>query len=167
MSKPDGDILILGIGNLLLRDEGVGVHLARALAEAPGARDLPDGTRVVEGGTLGLELLPLVDDARAVVFLDAINVGAPPGTITIIRGAALQQAFGLHLSAHQIGAADLLAVAQLSGALPERCALVGIQPERVDIGLELSAAVRAALAGAIEQAHEVACALALEENSHA
>jgi hydrogenase maturation protease len=171
MSKPDGALLILGIGNLLLRDESVGVHVVRALAaqaaRSPGT--LPSGTHIVEGGTLGLELLPLIDDARAVLLVDAAYLGQSPGSISVLRGADLDLALGMHLSPHQIATSDLVAVARLNGALPEAVALVGIQPAAVEVGLELSRPVSEAIAQATAMARQEAWNLehAQRELTHA
>lgn len=150
MSRADGPVLLLGIGNLLMRDEGVGIQVVRAL-EDPGF-GLPPGTRVVDGGTLGLDLLPLIDDARAVVLVDAVDIGAAPGTVAVLRGMEIGGALGGHISPHQVGIGDLLAVARLTGVLPERVALVGVQPATVEIGLDLSPTVGAVLPLAAEAA---------------
>lgn len=150
MTDPDGPLLALGIGNVLLRDEGLGVLVARALAAAAERPEgaLPPGTEVVDGGTLGLDLLPRIEDARAVVIVDAVDLGEPPGTVVLLRGAALHGALAHHVSPHQVGISDLLGAARLAGTLPERVALVGVQPAEIAIGLEPSAPVRAALPAA-------------------
>ncbi|MGD9933215.1 MAG: hydrogenase maturation protease [Dehalococcoidia bacterium] len=150
-------LLILGVGNVLLQDEGVGIHLAEALELEPAL--LPGGAMVVDGGTLGIELLPLVADAGALLLLDALNVGAKPGTVRIFRGDDLTAAFGTRMSPHQVGAGDLLAVARLTGALPQAVALVGIQPQTIDYCLDLSAVVSAAMPGALAAARDEAWAL--------
>jgi hydrogenase maturation protease len=152
-----GPLLILGVGNVLLQDEGVGIHLARALEPEPDL--LPRGASVVDGGTLGLELLPLVEDAAALLVLDALNVGAEAGAVRVLRGDDLTTAFGTRMSPHQVGAGDLLAVARLTGVLPPAVALVGIQPEVIGYGLDLSPTVAAALPGALVAAREEAWAL--------
>jgi hydrogenase maturation protease len=150
-------VLILGIGNVLLRDEGVGVRVVQALAED--RTPLPRGTRVVDGGTLGLELLPLLEDAHRVVFVDAVHLSEAPGTVRTLRDQELTPAIHHHLSPHQVGTADLLAVAQLLGVLSERVALVGIQPDAVEVGLELSEAVQQAIPAAVQAARAAAWSL--------
>ncbi|HEX8939165.1 MAG TPA: hydrogenase maturation protease [Candidatus Limnocylindrales bacterium] len=151
MSRADGPLLALGIGNILLRDEGLGVLVARTLAaeagEAGGA--LPPGTEVVDGGTLGLDLLPRIEDARAVLLIDAVDLRRPAGSIALLEGDALHGALAHHVSPHQVGVSDLLGAARLAGTLPERVALVGVQPASIEIGLEPSAAVAAALPEAV------------------
>lgn len=148
MSQPTGELLVLGVGNVLMRDEGVGVHVARAIAS-----DLPpitDGVRVVDGGTLGLDLLPMVSDARAVVLIDAVDLRAEPGTVGVLRGDAVHGALGGHLSPHQVGLGDLVAVGRLTGELPEHVVLVGIQPGAIEVGIELTTACAAAVPRAID-----------------
>lgn len=150
MSQPAGAILLVGVGNVLLGDEGVGIHVARELAARQAT--LPRGTRVLDGGTLGLDLLPLVADADAVVFVDAVDTEAPPGTITVFRDEEIVATLGGRLGPHQLGIADLVATARLTGMLPARMALVGIQPSSLEVSLELTPAVRGALPLAVEAA---------------
>jgi hydrogenase maturation protease len=149
--------LVIGIGNMLLRDEGVGVRvvseLARGLAE--GGPAVPPGTTFVDGGTLGLELLPMIQDASILVLVDAVNLRRPPGSAAVFRGDAIEGVLAGHVSPHQVGVADLVAAARLLGVLPEATSLVGIQPALIEIGLELTAAV--------EEAVPVAMALVREE----
>jgi len=158
MTRPHGPILVLGIGNVLLRDEGAGVHVIRALQGLVdrGDMELPPGTSVLDGGTLGLDLLPLISDARAVLLVDAIDGGRTPGAVEVIRGDALREAQAGRILPHRVGVGDLLATARLTGALPEAVALVGIQPSEIDVGLELTEVVRAAVPEAVAAAlHEL------------
>ena len=148
MSSPAGDVLVLGVGNVLMRDEGVGVHVARAIAGE--ASLVGDDVRVVDGGTLGLDLLPLVADARAVILVDAVDLRANPGTIGVLRGDAVHGVLGGHLSSHQVGLGDLVAVGRLAGVLPDRIVLVGIQPAAIEVGLDLTTECAAAVPLAID-----------------
>lgn len=157
MTRADGPILVLGIGNLLLSDEGVGVRVierlgAGTMADAIGAAratavdgSAPVEVALVDGGTLGLDLLPLIDGARALVLVDAVNLRAAPGTVTVVRGGDIHAALGAHLSPHQVGVSDLVAVARLTGQLPDELALVAVQPGSIEVGLELTGPVRAAV----------------------
>jgi len=139
------DIVVLGIGNLLAGDDGVGVHVVRAMEDA-GPRDGLDGDiRVVDGGTMGLELLPLIADSRAVVLVDAVELGLAPGSIRVLEGDALGGVMAHPLSAHQVGVADLLALGRLTGMLPDHVVLVGVQPAFMGTSLELSWPVRRAV----------------------
>lgn len=138
--------LILGVGNILLQDEGVGVAVTRLFRE--GDASLPPGTRVVDGGTLGLDLLPLIGDAGSMVLVDAVDLGREPGAITVLRDDEIHGALAGHLSPHQVGISDMIAAARLMGELPSRVSLVGIQPGTIAIGLDLTAAVAAAVPAA-------------------
>ncbi len=151
MSDAGGPLLVLGVGNVLLRDEGVGVRVCEALDQEveEGQLELPPRTEIVDGGTLGLDLLPRIEDAGALVMVDAVDLRQPPGTVTVLRGDALHGALAGHVSPHQVGVGDLLAAARLRGGLPERVALVGIQPGEIAIGLDLTEAVAAAVPEAI------------------
>lgn len=151
MSRPDGPLLVLGVGNVLLGDEGIGVRIMGELGRraSAGQISLPAGTRLVDGGTLGLDLLPLIEDARAILFVDAVDLGRAPGTVAVIEGRALATVLAGHLSAHQVGLADLLAVGRLLGTLPDAVALIGVQPGEVSVGLEQTPAVKAAVEAAV------------------
>lgn len=148
MSLPTGELLVLGVGNVLMRDEGVGVHVAREIARDQSS--IGGDVHVVDGGTLGLDLLPLIADARAVVLIDAVDLRAEPGTVTVLRGNAVHGALGGHLSPHQVGLGDLVAVGRLTGALSEPVVLVGIQPAAVEVGLDLTTECAAAVPRAID-----------------
>jgi hydrogenase maturation protease len=151
VSRPDGPILVIGVGNVLLRDEGVGVRVARELHRLAGEGRLaiPAATRVVDGGTLGLDLLPLIEDARALLMIDAVDLRAAPGTIRVIGGDELHGALAGHVSPHQVGIGDLLAAARLIGTLPEAVSLVAIQPGDISVDLALSPDVEAAVPAAV------------------
>jgi hydrogenase maturation protease len=157
MTVPGGSLLIVGIGNILLRDDGVGIAVVREIERRAGRGDLqlPDGTALVDGGTLGLGLLPLVAEARAIVLVDAVDRGREPGALEVLRGAELvaEAAGGGRSGAVRVsrgGLGDLLVAARLAGTDPAAIALVGIQPAEIAVGLELTAAVRKAVSAAAE-----------------
>jgi hydrogenase maturation protease len=150
-----GDVIVLCLGNVLAGDDGIGVHIARALL----GEDLA-GARVVDGGTLGIELLPVIADAGALILVDAVELGMPAGTVRTIEGDALHAAVSQHLSAHQVGVADLLALGRLTGALPDRVVLVGVQPARLVVSTELSEAAGSAMPAALQAVRDAAAALA-------
>ncbi len=158
MTTAGGELLVIGIGNVLLRDDGAGVRVAELAGRVHDGRAdaFPPRTRVVDGGTLGLELLPMVEDARAVVLIDAVDLRGSPGDVAVLRGEALEGTLYLHVSPHQVGVGDLLAAGRLTGRLPDQVALVGIQPGEISVGLDLTAAVQAALLRAAELAGSVA-----------
>jgi len=151
MIGPADRLVVLGVGNALLGDDGVGVHVVRELDRLARHGDvaLPDGTTVLDGGTLGPDLLAWVGGARALLLVDAANLEAPPGTMEILRDADLVSNGG-PASPRRAGVGELLDVARLGGMLPREVALVAIQPGSIDVGLELSAPVAAALPAALE-----------------
>ncbi|MGZ6670686.1 MAG: HyaD/HybD family hydrogenase maturation endopeptidase [Solirubrobacteraceae bacterium] len=136
------DIVVIGLGNVVLSDDGVGVHAVRRLRERTHLRD---GVELIEGGTAGLLLLPHLADARRAIIVDAIDTGAPPGTLIRLDGDDWPAAFATHHTVHDVGLRDLLGAAQLSGAWPQRLVLHGVQPATTVVGIELSAPVAAAL----------------------
>jgi len=155
MTSSGGSIVIVGIGNILLRDDGVGVEVVREIERRAGRGDLelPAGATLVDGGTLGLNLLPLLAGARAIVLVDAADRGREPGTVEVVRGEALVAPAargGGEVAVGRGGLGELLAAARLAEADPAAIVLVGIQPAEIAVGLELTADVRRAVPAAIE-----------------
>lgn len=133
-----GGLLILGVGNSLLTDDGAGLHVLAALA----AENLPEGAVLRDGGTIGLALLPEIEAVPAMIAIDACELHAPAGTVRVFEGTAMDRMLsGTKRTAHEVALADLLDAARLTGALPERRALVGIQPQETHWGLAPSPAV--------------------------
>lgn len=131
-------IVVLGIGNLLLGDEGVGVHAVEAIR----ARyRLPDAVEAVDGGTAGMELLPIIADADHVILLDAVYSDQPAGTLIRLDDKAVPAFFRTKLSPHQVGLADVLAASELSGCAPRRLTFFGCVPENMELGMELTPTV--------------------------
>lgn len=137
------ELLILGLGNVLCNDDGAGARAVHWIQEryAP-----PEGVLVVDGGTLGLSLLPLLLSAERVILVDAIRADAPAGSLVRLEGDEVAHASMHRLSPHQVGVSDLLDGARLIADLPRPLLLVGVVPELVELGLELSPAVEAAIA---------------------
>lgn len=136
--------IILGLGNLLLGDEGVGVHVIRRLQEV----ELPEGVELVDGGTAGFELLPFLKEAERVIIVDAARGGGKPGSVYRLRPEELGSATP-ELSLHQISLREVLQAAELLGIKPE-VVIIGVEPERIAPGIGLSPAVEAALPRAID-----------------
>jgi hydrogenase maturation protease len=134
--------LLLGIGNLLLQDEGVGIHMVEHVRRC---YVFPEGFQALDGGTMGLELLPYLEEVHQVVIVDAIADGQPPGTLVRLEHDAIPMALQHKLSPHHVGLSDLLAVARLRGNLPATTVLIGIEPYTLEPGMELSAAMQARL----------------------
>jgi len=134
-------VLVLGIGNVLMSDDGAGVHAARDFESLE-----HDGLRVLDGGTLGLSLLAEVESCAALIVFDAANFGADPGSVRTFMGDDMDaQLSGKKKTAHEVALFDLLATAELLGRKPERRALIGVEPDRIEWGLEPTPAVAAAL----------------------
>lgn len=142
-------LLVLAVGNELSGDDGLGVHAIRALQHPEVLATLPPDVELVDGGTAGLALLPAISGARALVVIDAVDVGAEPGTLHVLTGSDLYATL-VRLSVHQIGTSDLLAAARLAGVLPEHVVLVGVQPATVAAGVDLSPVVAAALPAVVD-----------------
>jgi len=141
------NVLILGIGNLLLSDEGVGVHAVRCLSE----RELPPGVEVLDGGTSGADLVDHLEGRTKVVVIDAASGDGPPGTVYRCEARELIEQEGA-LSLHEFGLADSLHMAERLGCAPQRVVVLGVQPATMEPGLELSPDVSAVLPGILKLA---------------
>lgn len=138
--------LLLGIGNILLSDDGAGVHVVRALEDLRADGRLPASVALRDGGTIGLTLLAELPEFGALIAVDAMEMGAAPGTVRSFRGAEMDRALGgVKRSAHEVALSDLIGAAHLSGCAPERRALVAIQPGSTEWGLDPTEAVAAAI----------------------
>jgi hydrogenase maturation protease len=131
-------LLVLGLGNLLCGDDGLG---AAAVARLDRDWEAPEGVLVMDGGTLGLSLLPHIEDARDVILVDAVAADEPPGSLVLLAGEDVAPAVRHRLSPHQIGVADLLDGARLHDRCPDRLVLVGLVPATISLGVERSEAV--------------------------
>ena len=129
-------VLVLGIGNLLLSDEGVGV---KAVEELENRYDCSDAVEIVDGGTSGSELLPYFDDRSHILIIDAVKTGNKPGAIVRIENPPAF--FQKKISPHQIGLADVLGLAAITDNLPRNITLFGIEPKELSTGLDLSTEV--------------------------
>lgn len=138
-------ILVLAVGNKLLSDDGVGIHIVEALQQE---KALSTSSDIVfrDGGTLGLALLPDIENASAVIVVDAAEIGGAPGTVRLFEAVAMDTHLkGKKRTAHELAVADLMDAAALTGHLPDQRALVAVQPETTEWGLTPSAAVAAAM----------------------
>jgi hydrogenase maturation protease len=129
------NILVLGIGNLLLQDEGAGV---RAVEEFERRYEIPAGVELLDGGTSGIELLQYIQEKDCLILLDVVKSGNPPGTFIRLEGENVPALFQKKISPHQLGLSDLLATAQLIDRMPKRVVLIGIEPKSIETGLEMS-----------------------------
>lgn len=128
-------ISVIGLGNILLRDEGVGVHAVEALRKN---FDFPEEVRLLDGGTLGLDLLPWIEGMERIIFVDAVDLKKEPGSIFIIEDDEIPSFLKPALSFHQVGLSDLLFASRFMGISPSKITLIGIQPEKIVTGLTLS-----------------------------
>ena len=136
--------LILGLGNILLRDEGLGVHLVERLKEQ---YKFPDEVQIVDGGTLGLDLLPYLEGVGRLLVVDAVVFDAEPGRLIRLEGDAIPYQSVLKVSPHQAGLQDLFAMARLQGCLPPTVVVWGMQPASFhEWGMTLTGVVEARLA---------------------
>lgn len=126
---------IVGIGNTLMRDDGIGVF---ALQELQRRYRFPEGVELIDGGTKGLELLPYLEDKSRLLFIDAVNFGKEPGYIGEIDKDRVAEYFNTKLSVHQIALPDMLGAGRLLGTLTEDIYLIGIQPESIEMGYGLT-----------------------------
>jgi len=133
-----GKNLILGVGNLLLTDEGIGIHAVRKLREMNG---LPEDLEIVDGGTAGLDLLYYLEGVDRLVIVDAVETGGPPGTIVRLAGDKIPAYMALKISPHEITLPDFLAAAKLRDLYPKEVIVWGMQPQSLDVGVELSPAL--------------------------
>lgn len=141
-------LVILGLGNILCEDDGAGVEAVRRLSAS---WEIPDGVDVVDGGTLGMSLLPIVEEAETLLIVDAVGADAAPGTILRLEGDEVPRAAMERLSPHQVGVADLLHGALWLDHLPSRLVLLGVVPESTGLGTELTPRVAEALPALVER----------------
>ncbi len=139
--------LVLGVGNVLLSDEGVGVHAAAMLERS---FRFPDAVEILDGGTAGIELLRHIAGRDLLVIIDAMSSGAEPGSVLRLSGGEVPARMRSRISPHQLGLSDLLAAAALTGEMPGETVLYGIEPENLEPGLELSPAVARACGEVVE-----------------
>ncbi len=146
MTEEAEHTLVLGLGNPLMGDDGLGLRALARLRQEWAV----EGVELVDGGTWGMNLLPLIEDAGRVLLLDAIDVGAAPGTLVELERDQIPRLFARKLSPHEIDLREVLALAELRGTLPETVAL-GIQPRDVELGTELTPEVAAQVDGLLER----------------
>jgi len=133
------NLLVLGIGNLVMNDDAAGVLVAQQLADKYNHKR--DDLLVLDGGTLGLDLLGYIEWADKLVLVDAVDLDMEPGTVVKLEGDDIDTAFENKLSAHQMGMKDMLLTAELMDHRPEEIVFYGIQSGTIQMEMELSASV--------------------------
>jgi hydrogenase maturation protease len=146
--------VVMGIGNTLLQDDGVGVHVTERFKAS---QDEHPDLNVIDGGTIGLSLLPEIEDADKVIIVDASEIGEAPGAMRIFRNEEIdQQLSGKRRSVHEVALYDLFSAAAIRGHSPRERVLIAIQPACTEWGLEPTAEVKATIPLACEALNELA-----------
>lgn len=133
-------VVVLGIGNTIMSDEGVGVHAVEALRRA---FILPDFVEIIDGGTSSMELLDDLADLDLLLVVDAVNAGKPEGTLVRLADSQVPVFFRSKLSPHQIGLSDVMASLEFVDQFPKHMVVIGVQAEKFDLGLEMSPLIAA------------------------
>ena len=149
MSKKSKQILVLGVGNILLGDEGAGVKALELMQER---YDFSDNVEFLDGGTAGFELLSFLDNKTDLFIFDAIIDDAKPGTVKKFNLDNPPAFFQDRISPHQLGLSEMLSTAALTDDLPENITLFGIVPKTVDTGMELTGPVREGVENMVDMA---------------
>lgn len=140
--------LILGIGNLLLSDEGVGVRAIEALESR---WRFPPHITLMDGGTAGMELMEAIASCQLLIVVDAVRADYPPGCVFVLEDDEVPALFTARLSPHQLGLSDVLMALKLTGEYPEKLFLVGITPESLEPGMTLTTTGHRAMECALKQ----------------
>ncbi|MGO8955141.1 MAG: HyaD/HybD family hydrogenase maturation endopeptidase [Rhodomicrobium sp.] len=139
--------VVLGVGNILLSDEGIGVHAVNALA----ARyDLPPEVEVIDGGTSAMDCLDRIASSDLLLIADCVRSGREPGSLTRLGDSEIKAFFRTKISPHQVGLSDVLATLALHGLAPARTVLIGAEPKSLALGLELTPELAAKLAAMVD-----------------
>lgn len=144
-------IIVLGVGNLILSDEGVGV---RAVEELERRFSFPEYVELIDGGTSGMEVMGNLSHADHVLILDAVKTGAPPATLVRLSGDEVPKFFSLKMSPHQVSLSDVLATLEFAGESPGSVTVLGVVPVSLDNSLELTPRVAAKLPQLVAMAVE-------------
>lgn len=138
----ENSIVVLGVGNILLTDEGLGVHVVEVLKA--NYTFIPQ-ISLIDGGTMGMELLTYMRGMKKILLIDAVNGGEAPGTIYEFPHRELEQYFTDHISVHEVGMQDILRIRAIQENPLEDAIVIGVEPESLDVGFEPSAPVQKAL----------------------
>ncbi|MCG8429369.1 MAG: HyaD/HybD family hydrogenase maturation endopeptidase [Chromatiales bacterium] len=146
--------LVLGLGNTLLGDEGVGVYAIRRMQETLG---VSGDVAILDGGTLSFTLAGPIEDADNLIIIDAAQLNDAPGTVRLYEGEEMDRFVTTNnkSSVHEVSLADLMVIAHLTDKLPKQRALIGIQPQSLDWSHNMTPAVAEAVPTACELAHEL------------
>lgn len=139
--------LVLGLGNILMMDEGFGVHVVEALRSNYSFSPAID---IIDGGTAGLDLLPYIEGRENVIFIDAVNFRREPGFVAMLQDSEIPSALQAKLSVHHIGLPDLIFALRLMDKMPKSMTLIGVQPACFDSQIGLSDILKAQVPTALQ-----------------
>lgn len=134
--------LILGVGNILLSDEGVGVRVVQALEKRP---EIQPHFDLIDGGTCGMELLDVMAKRNHLIIIDAVLANKPTGEIIVLHDDQVPTFFSRKISPHQLGICDVLSALKLTDEFPQHLCLIGIQPASLEAGIGLTETIQKAL----------------------
>lgn len=153
-------VVVLGVGNVLMSDEGVGVHAVTALPER---YDLPETVEIIDGGTAGMDCLDRIADADLLLIADCMrSKNKAPGTITRLADDEINAWFKTKISPHQVGLSDVLAACSFHGMSPKKVVLVGVQPQSFETSMELTPAIAAVMPELLERLVQELAAMGID-----
>jgi len=136
----DPEVVVIGLGNILMEDEGIGVHAIRHLEE--NYRFKPE-IEIVDGGTSGLDLLPFFGPQKSILLIDAVNFNMEPGTVASLKDEAILAQLDPKISLHHLGLSDLISISELTDRKAKKMTLLGIQPESMEnLDLEMTETIK-------------------------
>ena len=128
-------ITILGLGNILMTDEGVGVH---TIHEFEKRYTVPEYVEIIDGGAAGLDLIPFIEGREKVLMVDAVNFDREPGYIGMLENETIPVKLAVKTSMHHAGLMDVLSIVKLLGNYPKEICIIGIQPKSLELGLDMT-----------------------------
>lgn len=135
----ENSIILLGVGNILLTDEGLGVHVVNEMRKE---YTFTPEISIIDGGTMGMELLSYMRGMKKLLLVDAVNGGEEPGTVYEFPHKDMETYFTDHISVHEVGMQDILRIRALQDNPLEDAMVIGVEPESLDIGLAVSDTVK-------------------------
>lgn len=157
--ETDNSIVVLGVGNILLTDEGLGVHVVKALQDK---YTFTPAISLVDGGTMGMELLNYMRGMKKLLLIDAINGGEAPGTVYEFPHQETENYFTDNISVHEVGMQDILRIRALQEDPLEDALVIGVEPDSLEVGFEPSSVVQQALPTVEEKVLQVLCQWGVE-----
>lgn len=144
-------ITVLGVGNILMRDDGFGIRTIEKLQKM----NWPDNVSILDGGTLGMALLPYIKGTAKLLIVDAINADGSIGDFFCFEGKDVNAYFSNKISIHDLGLNDLLAALEITGEPVDETIVMGIKPDVVDVGMDLTPAIEGKIDCTIDKAAAV------------